>query len=251
MRVVVVGGTGQIGTRVRERLGRSGHEAVSASRASGVDTLTGEGLDEVLAGADVVVDVTNSPSLAPDEVLAFFETTGRTLAAAEAAAGVQHHLVVSIVGLDGMQDSPYMRAKLAQERILESSGVPFTALRATQFMEFTGGILAMSTQDGVVRLPDADIQPVAADDVADALAELAVGEPVQGPVELGGPDVLPIGELARRYLAARGEQRELVVDAQALYSGAVLERGSLCTHPGARVGAVSLEQWLASPAARR
>jgi uncharacterized protein YbjT (DUF2867 family) len=251
MKIVIIGGTGLIGTRLGERLRTAGHEAVAASPATGVDTLTGEGLAEVLTGSDVVVDVSNSPSFEDVAVLDFFQTSGKNLLAAEEAAGVGHHLAVSIVGADRLPDSGYLRAKLVQEDLVEGSGVPFTILRSTQFFEFLGAIVAGGTEDGEIRLPDALLQCVAADDVAATLAELAAGEPVRGRVELGGPEALPFAEFAGRWLAHRGDDRRVIADPHARYFGTELQTSSLVAGPGARLGHVHLADWLATPAALR
>jgi uncharacterized protein YbjT (DUF2867 family) len=249
MKVVLIGGSGLIGSKLAERLEASGHEPVVASRTTGVDTLTGEGLDAVLSGAEVVVDVTNSPSWEDAAVLDFFQTSGKNLLSAEAAAGVRHHLAVSIVGADLLPDSGYLRAKVAQESLVRESAVPFTILRSTQFFEFLGGIVDAGTDGDVVRLPVALLQPVAADDVADTLAELAVGEPLRASVELGGPEALPFVECARRWLANRGDHRTVVADPQARYFGTELQTTSLVPGPQARLGRVHLADWLHSAAA--
>ena len=249
MKVVLIGGSGLIGTKLAERLEASGHEAVVASRTTGVDTLTGEGLDAVLAGAEVVVDVSNSPSFEDTAVLDFFQTSGKNLLTAEEAAGVRHHLAVSVVGADLLPDSGYLRAKVAQESLVRESAVPFTILRSTQFFEFLGAIVDAGTDGDVVRLPVALLQPVAADDVADTLAELAVGEPLRASVELGGPEALPFVECARRWMANRGDQRTVVADAQARYFGTELQTSSLVPGPQARLGRVHLADWLRTPAA--
>jgi uncharacterized protein YbjT (DUF2867 family) len=251
MKIVLIGGTGLIGSRLGERLRAAGHEAVAASPATGVDTLTGQGLAEVLTGADVVVDVSNSPSFEDVAVLDFFQTSGKNLLAAEEAAGVGHHLAVSIVGADRLPDSGYLRAKLVQEALVEASTVPFTILRSTQFFEFLGAIVAGGTDGGEIRLPDALLQCVAADDVADTLADLAVGEPVRGRVELGGPEALPFAVFAERWLANRGDDRRVTADPHARYFGTELQTSSLVAGPGARRGRVHLADWLATRAAHR
>jgi uncharacterized protein YbjT (DUF2867 family) len=253
MKVVVVGGSGLIGSRLVARLRERGHEVVPASPSTGVDALTGRGVAEALAGAQVVVDVTNSPSFAPDDVLAFFRTSTTTLLAAERAAGVGHHVALSIVGTDRAPDSGYLRAKLAQEELVAAGGVPHTVLRATQFFEFLRGIADASTESGTgdgtggdtVRVTDAHLQPVAADDVVDALAELATGAPVDGVVEVAGPEPIGLDELVRRVLAADGDPRRVVADRSAGYFGARIDDGTLVPGPGARIGAVSFADWLA------
>ena len=251
MKVVVIGGTGLIGSKVVQRLTAAGHEAVAASPASGVDTMTGDGLEEAFTGADVVVDVSNSPSFEDAAVLDFFTTARRNMAAAEKAAGVRHHVAVSIVGADRLPDSGYLRAKVAQEALVEGSGVPFTILRSTQFFEFAGGIAQAGTDGDVVRLPEAQLQPVAADDVADTVAGIATSEPAHGTVELGGPEALPFADFVRRYLVNRGDEREVVTDPHARYFGTELSDGELVAGPGAHHGTVTLAEWLQTPAARR
>ncbi len=251
MKIVLIGGSGLIGSKLVERLEASGHEAVVASPSTGVDTITGEGLAAVLTGAEVVVDVTNSPSWEDAAVLDFFQTSGKNLLAAEEAAGVRHHLAVAIVGQDLLPDSGYLRAKVVQESLVQASAVPYTILRSTQFFEFVGGIVAAGTDGDEVRLPDALLQPVAADDVADTLAELAVGQPLQGRVELGGPEALPFAEFARRWMANRGDERTVVADPQIRYFGTKLQTRSLVTGPQARIGRVHFADWLRTPAALR
>ena len=251
MRIVVIGGTGLIGSKVVQRLAAAGYEAVAASPATGVDTLTGAGLAEALAGAQVVVDVANSPSFEEAAVMDFFRTAGTNVAAAEKAAGVTHHVAVSIVGADRVPGSGYLRAKVVQEEVVQSSGVPWTILRSTQFFEFLGSIVQGGTDGDVVRLPAARMQPVAADDVADTVTALATGEPENATVELGGPEALPIAELAQRYLANRGDERKVIADPHARYFGAELADGDLVAGPQARVGTVRLADWLRTPAALR
>jgi uncharacterized protein YbjT (DUF2867 family) len=251
MRIVVIGGTGRIGSGVVARLGTAGHEAVAASPASGVDTLTGAGVAEVLAGTDVVVDVSNSPSFADDDVLHFFRTSTGTLLAAEREAGVGHHVALSIVGADRMKGSGYMRAKVAQEELIRAGGVPWSVLRSTQFREFIGGIVATGADGDVVRLSDVLMQPVAAEEVVETLADVATGPPVGGIVELGGPEALPIAELGRRWLRNRGDEREVVADRAVGSFGAVVDDTSLVTGDGARIGRTRFADWLTTPAAQR
>jgi uncharacterized protein YbjT (DUF2867 family) len=250
MKIVLIGGSGLIGSKLVERLEASGHEVVVASPSTGVDTLTGQGLAAVLTGAEVVVDVTNSPSWEDAAVLDFFRTSGKNLMPAEEAAGVRHHLAVSIVGVDLLPDSGYMRAKMVQESLVQASAVPYTILRSTQFFEFVGGIVAAGADGDEVRLPDALLQAVAADDVADTLADLAVGQP-RGIVELGGPEALPFVEFAHRWMANRGDERTVVADPQARYFGTKLQTRSLVTGPQARIGQVHFADWLRTPAALR
>lgn len=251
MKIVIIGGSGLIGSKLRERLQSSGHDAVPASPATGVDTLTGAGLAEVLTGAEVVVDVSNSPSFEDLAVLEFFQTSGKNLLAAEEAAGVAHHVAVSVVGADRLPDSGYLRAKVAQESLVEASSVPFTLLRSTQFFEFLGAIVSGGADRDGIRLPDALLQPVAADDVVDTLADLAVAAPLMGRVELGGPEALPFAEFARRWLANRGDERTVTADPDARYFGTRLQTDALVAGPDARIGRVHLADWLGTPAALR
>ena len=251
MRIVVIGGSGRIGSGVVAKLAEAGHEAVAASPATGVDTLTGAGVAEVLKGTDVVVDVSNSPSFADEDVLDFFRTSTSTLLAAERDAGVGHHVAVSIVGADRMTDSGYMRAKVAQEELIRDGDVPWSVLRSTQFFEFLGGIVAGGADGDVVRLSDALMQPVAAEDVVATLVDVTTGAPLVGMVELGGPEALPIAELGRRWLRNRGDEREVVVDHSVGYFGAIVDDTSLVPGGDARIGRITFADWLATPAARR
>lgn len=234
MKIVVIGGSGLIGSKLVALLAAEGHEAVAASPSTGVDALTGEGLADALAGAEVVVDVTNPPTF--DAVLDFFRSSTGNLLAAERAAGVAHHLALSVVGADRLPDSPYLSAKVVQEELIAAGGVPFTVLRATQFYEFAAGIAAGSTVDGVVTLPPALVQPVAADDVAAELAELATGEPVNGVVELGGPESLPLAGWIQDHLTGAGDDRTVAADPTATYFGATITDASLRPGPDARIG---------------
>lgn len=227
MNVTVVGASGLIGTKVVERLLGDGHDVVAASRSSGVDVLSGDGLTDALAGADAVVDVTNSPSFEADAVLAFFTTSATNIATAARAAGVGHYVALSIVGVDGLPESGYMRAKVAQERIVRESGVPYSIVRATQFAEFADAIVESMTVDGEVRVPDALIQPVAADDVAAEVARVAASAPVNGIVTIGGPRKIPFEQLARDVLARTGAATPVVVDPAAQYFGTPLTASSL------------------------
>jgi len=245
MKIVVIGGTGRVGTNVVRRLQALGHEAVPASPATGVDTITGEGLADVMAGADVAVDVSNAPSWEDDAVLAFFTTSTRNLLAAEHEAGVGHHLAVSIVGADRLPDSGYLRAKVAQEAEIEAGRVPYTILRATQFFEFLPQIVDAGSEGDGVRLPTGLMQFVGADDVAATVAELATGGPV-GHVELGGPEKLGIDAWARRLFAATGDERTVVGDPHARYFGTELTGGELTTGDGARIGKIDFEAWFAA-----
>jgi uncharacterized protein YbjT (DUF2867 family) len=250
MKIVVIGGSGLIGTKLVNKLRQLGHEIVAASPASGVNTITGEGLAEALARAAVVVDVSNSPSFEDAAVLAFFENSGRNLARAEREASVRHHVALSVVGTDRLQDSGYFRAKLAQEQLIKTSGIPYTIIRATQFFEFLGAIAAAGTDDKRVRLSNASFQPIAADDVAKAVADAALGSPVNDTIEIAGPERLPLSELVARYLKAINDPREVVSDSQARYSGARLDDRSLVPGDNAHLGIIRFEDWLRQPRAR-
>jgi uncharacterized protein YbjT (DUF2867 family) len=249
MKIVVIGGSGLIGKKLIPILRERGHEAVSASPSSGVNTITGEGLREALAGADVVVDVTNSPSWEDRAVLEFFETSTRNILAAEAAAGVGHHLALSVVGADCIPDSGYMRAKVAQEKLIKANRVPYTILRATQFFEFLGAIAGPGAD--TARVPDAPMQPLAADDVAAALADVAVGAPANGMLEVAGPEALSMAAFVGKALAASGDTRRVVADPQARYYGAALDDLGLRPRgPNPRIGPTRFEAWLNRSAAR-
>ncbi|WP_241048481.1 SDR family oxidoreductase [Achromobacter xylosoxidans] len=249
MKIVVIGGTGLIGSNVVRRLRANGHEVVAASPRTGVDTLTGAGLAEALAGAQVVVDVSNSPSFEDQAVMAFFETSGRNLLAAAARAGVEHYVVLSVVGAERLPQSGYMRAKVVQENLVRASKTPYTILRATQFFEFVEGIVGAGAQGDMIRLSPALVQPIAADDVAAVLADLAVATPINGMVEVGGPDRFPLDELGRKFLAARGDKRQVVADVHARYFGSELDDRSLVAAADARKGPTRFHNWLIRPAA--
>ncbi|WHT16316.1 SDR family oxidoreductase [Crossiella sp. CA-258035] len=246
MKVVVIGGTGLIGSNVVARLGEHGHEAVAAAPSTGVNTLTGEGLREVLRGADAVVDVSNSPSFADEDVLAFFRTATGNLVEAAKATGVGHYVALSVVGSERAPDSGYLRAKVAQEQLIRASGLPFSLVLATQFFEFADGIADSATTDGVVILPDGAVQPVAAADVAALVARTSVGTPLNGVVEIGGPEVFGMDEWIRTVLAAREDARQVVTDPAARYFGTLLDGKTLIPGPGSLVGETSLVGWLAS-----
>ena len=235
MKIVVIGGSGLIGTKLVSRLRQRGHDVIAASPASGVNTITREGLAEALSDAQVVVDVANSPSFEDKAALEFFETSGRNLLAAEAAAGVGHHVALSVVGTERLQDSGYFRAKLAQERLIKASGIPYTIVRATQFFEFVGGIAQSGTVGQTVRLSPALVQPISSDDVAAALADMTVGAPVNGTVEVAGPERIPLDELVGRFLRATQDPREVVTDIHAGYFGVELNDQSLTAGDGARI----------------
>jgi uncharacterized protein YbjT (DUF2867 family) len=248
MKVVVIGGTGLIGSSVVKRLAGRGHEVVAASPNSGVNTITGEGLSAALERAQVVVDVANSPSFEDRAVLEFFRTSGHNLLAAEQSAGVGHHVALSIVGADRLPESGYLRAKIAQEELVEQSGVPYTIVRSTQFFEFIKGIAEGAADGDTIRLTPATLQPIAAADVADAVTDVALAEPVNGTVELAGPQPIPLDELARRVLAVDGDGRTVTPDPKARYFGAELDDHSLTPDNGARIGSTTFQTWLAGRA---
>jgi len=250
MKIVVVGGTGLIGSKLVNKLREHGHEAVAAAPNTGVNTLTGEGLAEVLKAASVVVDVSNSPNWEDAAVLNFFETSTRNLLSYEAAAGVKHHVALSIVGTDRMSESGYMRAKIAQEKLIEGSSMPYSIVHATQFFEFLKGLADISMLDGKVHLPHVLFQPMSADDVATAVGRVAVEPPVNGTVEIGGPEQFRVDELVRRRLTSLKDPREVVADPNALYSGAKLNEKTLVPGSNARLGQTRFETWLTQPAAQ-
>jgi len=243
MKIVVIGGTGLIGSKTVAILRQGGHEVVAASPNTGVNTITGEGLKEAVAGAQVVIDLANSPSFEDKAVLEFFETSGRNLLAAEAAASVRHHVALSIVGTD-RSDNSYFRAKVAQEKLIETAGIPYTIIRSTQFMEFLRGIAAESADGNIVRLSPGLFQPIAADDVAAIVAEVALAAPRNGIVEIAGPERAPFNEIVARYLKALGDPREVVRDPEAGYFGGRVEEHSLVPLAEARLGRIGLDEWL-------
>jgi uncharacterized protein YbjT (DUF2867 family) len=246
MKIVVIGGTGLIGTKLVNNLRERGHEVMAASPSSGVNTFTGEGLAEALKGAQVVVDVANAPQWDDKAVLGFFETAGRNLLAAEAAAGVSHHVALSIVGADRLPASGYLRAKVAQENLIKASKIPFTIVRSTQFFEFAKGIAQSGTEGQTVRLSPGMMQPIAADDVAAALTDVAVAEPVNGTIEIAGPELIRMDEFVRRFLRATGDGRKVTSDVHARYFGTELNDQSLVPGPGdnPRLGPTHYEDWL-------
>lgn len=248
MKIVVVGGTGLIGSKVVAKLTEHGHTALAASPNSGVNTLTGEGLAEVLVGADVVIDVSNSPSFADDDVMNFFTTSTTNVLAAEKVAGVGHHVALSVVGTELLPESGYFRAKVAQEKLIKESGIPYSLVHATQFFEFAGAMGQSATVDGVIRLSHALVQPIAADDVATAVARTSVGAPLNGKLDIAGPEQFGIDDFIRTALAARGETTEVVTDAQAPYFGAVLQERTLVPAGDATIFETTFATWLATQA---
>jgi uncharacterized protein YbjT (DUF2867 family) len=251
MKIVVIGGSGLIGSKVVKNLLQRGHEVVAASPSTGVNTITGEGLAEALVGAQVVVDVANAPSWEDQAVLEFFEKSGRNLLAAEAAAGVGHHVALSVVGTERLLASGYFRAKLAQENLIKASSIPFTIVRATQFFEFVGSIAQFATEGATVRLPSALMQPILSDDVAGALADIALGEPINGMVELAGPEPIRQDELVRQFLSATGDARKVVPDDDALYYGIKVNDQSLIPGNNPRLGPTRFEDWLSRSIGQR
>jgi uncharacterized protein YbjT (DUF2867 family) len=243
MKIVVIGGAGLIGSRTVAILRQGGNEVVAASPKSGVNSITGEGLKEAMAGAQVVVDLSNSPSFDDTAVLEFFEASGRNLLSAEAAAGVRSHVALSIVAVD-RTDNGYFRAKLAQEKLIERAGIPYTIVRATQFFEFLGGIAASGADGNMVRLPPILFQPIAADDVASVVAEVALASPRNGIVEIAGPERAPFTDIVARYLKAVGDPREVVSDPEARYWGGRVDELSLAPLAEARLGRIGLDEWL-------
>jgi uncharacterized protein YbjT (DUF2867 family) len=243
MKIVVIGGTGLIGSKLVQQLKARGYDAVAAALNTGVNTLTGEGLAEVLKGASVVVDVSNSPSFEEKAAMDFFQTSTRNLLSYEAKSGVKHHVALSVVGTDRLQETPYIRAKSAQEKLIEESGMPYSIVHATQFFEFGKAIADAATVGNQVRVPPAFIQPMAAEDVAKAVAKVAVGAPVNGIVEVGGPERFRFDEFIRRELRARNDPREVVVDPNARYYGAKLSELTLVPSGEASIGEIRLEDW--------
>jgi uncharacterized protein YbjT (DUF2867 family) len=244
MKIVVIGGSGLIGKKVVNNLRQQGHEVVAASPSSGVNTVTGEGLAQALAGAQVVVDVANAPSWEDKAVLEFFEKSGRNLLAAEAAAGVGHHLALSVVGTDRLLASGYFRAKMAQENLIKASSIAYTIVRATQFFEFVGAIVQSATEGQTVRVPPALMQPIAADDVAAAMAEAALAKPLNGTVELAGPEPIRQDELVRQFLSKTGDARTVVADPKALYYGLAMNDQSLMPGDHPHLGPTRFADWL-------
>lgn len=248
MKIVVIGGTGLIGSKTVNRLRALGHEVIAASPNSGVNTITGEGLSEAMEGTDVVIDLANSPSFEDKAVMEFFETSGRNLLAAETKAGVRHHIALSVVGTERLQDSGYMRAKQVQENLIRQSGLPFSIIHSTQFFEFLGSIAASGAKGEAIHLSPAAVQPIASDDVADAVTAVAVGAPLNGIVEIAGPERVGLATLVGRYLAKKGDPRSIVADPHALYFGAALNDQSLVPGPNPRIGKIDFETWFAGQA---
>jgi uncharacterized protein YbjT (DUF2867 family) len=244
MKIVVIGGTGLIGSKTVAILRQGGHEVVAASPQSGINSITGEGLKEAMAGAQVVIDLANSPSFENEAVLDFFKTSGRNLLAAEAAAGVGHHIALSIVGTDRAPDNGYFRAKVAQEKLIETSGIPYTIIRSTQFLEFLPAIADSSADGNRIKLSPGLFQPIAADDVAVIVANVALATPRNGIVEIAGPERAPFNEVVARYLKAVGDPREVVSDPEARYWGGRVEERSLVPLGEARLGRIGLDEWL-------
>jgi uncharacterized protein YbjT (DUF2867 family) len=249
MKIVVIGGSGLIGSKTVAILRQAAHEVVAASPNSGVNTITGEGLAKAVAGAEVVIDLANSPSFDDKAVLEFFQTSGRNLHAAEAAAGVRHHVALSIVGTDRTPDNGYFRAKVAQEKLIEASGIPYTIIRSTQFLEFLKGIADSSMDGDKVRVSPGLFQPIAADDVAAMVADVALAAPRNGIVEIAGPERAPFNEIVARYLKAVGDHRQVVRDPEARYFGGRVEEHSLVPLGEARLGRIGLDEWLRHPRA--
>jgi uncharacterized protein YbjT (DUF2867 family) len=244
MKIVVIGGSGLIGTQVVSGLRKLGHKVFAASPSTGVNTLTREGLAEAMSGTNIVIDVANSPSFEDGPVMEFFQTSSRNLLAAEKAAGVQHHLALSVVGTERLQASGYFRAKLAQEDLIKASGMPYTILRATQFYEFIPAIVQGGVDGNVVRLAPALIQPIASADVAAAMVDLSQAAPVNGIVEVAGPDPLPMDALGRKYLTTKQDPRQVIADIHVGYFGTPINDRSLTPDAGARIGAIRLDDWL-------
>jgi uncharacterized protein YbjT (DUF2867 family) len=246
MKIVIIGGTGLIGSKTAERLRNKGHDVMAVAPSTGVDTVTGEGLPEALQGADVVVDLANSPSFEDKAVLDFFQTSGRNLVSAERKVGVKHHVALSIISTDRLPESGYLRAKVAQEKIVREAGIPYTIVRSTQFLEFLGRIAQASMVGDTARLSTGYVQPIASDDVADFVAEAALAAPVNGVIEICGPERARLCDLVARYLKAVGDTRSVVADPEARYFGTKLEDGSLVSDNNPRIGRTGIDQWLAT-----
>ncbi|MBK5302125.1 MULTISPECIES: SDR family oxidoreductase [Gammaproteobacteria] len=250
MKIVIIGGTGLIGSKLVNNLRERGHDVLAAAPSTAVNSITREGLAQAMDGTDIVVDVANAPSWEDQAVLDFFETSGRNLLAAEAAAGVRHHVALSIVGSERLPENGYFRAKVAQENLIKASGIPYTILRATQFFEFVGGIAQAASVGEEICLSPALIQPMASDDVVAALAEVTLAAPVNGTVEVAGPEAMPLDELVRRFLRATQDTRKVVPDVHARYFGSMLDDQSLTPGKNPRLGAIRFEDWLGQSTAR-
>jgi uncharacterized protein YbjT (DUF2867 family) len=247
MKIVVIGGSGLIGSKTVRTLKNLGHEVIAASPGTGVNTITGEGLSEALEGADKVVDVANSPSFEDNAVMEFFKTSGRNLLEAEKAAGVKHHIALSIVGADRLPNSGYLRAKVEQERLIRESKIPYSILHSTQFFEFAGGIVSAGTEGDIVHLCSALFQPIASDEVVDALVDITLEDPINGVVEIGGPEKIGMDQFAKIYLDMKQDKREVIADPNALYFGTVINDLSLVPDDHARIGSIRYKDWIRIP----
>ena len=247
MKIVVIGGSGLIGSKLVSSLEKLGHEVIAASPQSGVNTITGEGLADALTGADVVVDVANSPSFEDNAVMEFFQTSGKNLLAAEAIAGVKHHVALSVVGTERLQGSGYFRAKLAQEKLIKESGIPYSLLHSTQFFEFVGGIVQSGTVGDTIHMSPANIQPIASDDVVAAMTSITIGLPFNGTIEVAGPEKIRLNELVQKYLGLKGDDREVIADTHAPYFGVEINDQSLTPADNARLGSIRYDEWIAQP----
>ena len=247
MKIVVIGGTGLIGSKVVSKLKNLGHEVIAASPNTGVNTITGEGLSEALKGAEKVVDVANSPSFEDKAVMEFFKTSGHNLLAAEAEAGVKHHIALSVVGADRLPNSGYLRAKVEQERLIRKSKIPYTILHSTQFFEFAGGIVSEGTVGDTIHLSSAIFQPIASDDVVDAMVDLTVKDPINEIIEIGGPEKIGMDKFAKKYLDMKQDKREVIGDPKALYFGTVINNQSLIPGDNARIGPIRYDEWIRIP----
>lgn len=251
MKIVIIGGTGLIGSKTFSRLSLKGHEVIAASPNTGVNTITGEGLTEALAGAQVVIDLANSPSFEERAVMEFFETSGHNLLAAAKAAGVKHHIALSVVGAERLPKSAYLRAKMVQERLIRDSGIPYTIVHSTQFFEFLGGIAQSGTEGDTVTVSSAYFQPIASDDVADVMADVALSPPLNGVMEIAGPEPVRMNELVARFLMEANDPRKVFGDPNALYFGTALDDSSLVPGDHPRIGAIGFEEWFAHAPAPR
>lgn len=247
MKIVVIGGSGLIGSKVVSKLTQKGHEVIAASPATGVNTITGEGLSKALEGADKVLDVANSPSFEDNAVMDFFKTSGKNLLNAEKQAGVKHHIALSVVGADRLPQSGYLRAKVAQERLIKESNIPYSILHSTQFFEFAGAIVNEGTVDGRICLSTGLFQPIASDDVVDALVDIVLDDPINGIVEIGGPEKIGMYRFAMKYLDAKQDMREVIGDAQAKYFGTIINDQSLVPSDHARIGSIRYDDWIRIP----